>query len=87
MHNIREYRRLRDSGIATKPKLGAGGADYLNIDNSKRDKEREAAASSPKKKQYKAPSFRFERVFEVSALACGKVFSTQGSCHHSRKAS
>jgi len=59
----------------------------LNIDNSKRDNGGEAAVSSPKKKQYKAPSFRFERVFEVSALACGKVFASQGSCHHSRKAS
>ncbi len=39
------------------------------------------------KKPYKAPSFRFEPVFEVAALACGKVFSTQGGCHHSRKAS
>jgi hypothetical protein len=59
----------------------------LNIGNSTRDKAREAAASPAKKKPYKAPSFRFEPVFEVSALACGKVFSTQASCSHSRKAS
>jgi hypothetical protein len=59
----------------------------LNIDNSKRDKEREAVASTAKKKPYKAPSFRFEPVFEVSALACGKVFASQGGCAHSRKAS
>ena len=39
------------------------------------------------KKPYKTPSFRFEPVFEVAALACGKVFSTQGSCRASRKAS
>jgi hypothetical protein len=39
------------------------------------------------KKPYKAPSFRFEPVFEVSALACGKVFSTFDNCKHSRKAS
>jgi hypothetical protein len=39
------------------------------------------------KKPYKAPSFRFEPVFEVAALACGKVFATQGGCRFSRKAS
>jgi hypothetical protein len=39
------------------------------------------------KKQYTAPSFEFETVFEVSALSCGKVFSNEGGCHFSRKAS
>jgi hypothetical protein len=39
------------------------------------------------KKPYKAPSFRFEPVFEVAALACGKVFSTTTTCRFSRKAS
>jgi hypothetical protein len=58
----------------------------LNIDNSTRDKVREAA-TSPTKKPYKAPSFRFEPVFEVSALSCGKIFASQGSCAASRKAS
>jgi hypothetical protein len=57
----------------------------LNIDNSTRDKAREAAAST--KKPYKAPSFRFEPIFEVAALACGKVFSSEGGCRFSRKAS
>jgi len=57
----------------------------LNIDNSTRDKARKAEAST--KKPYKAPSFRFEPVFEVAALACGKVFHTQGGCRFSRKAS
>ncbi len=39
------------------------------------------------KKPYKAPSLRFEPVIEVAALACGKVFATQGGCRFSRKAS
>lgn len=39
------------------------------------------------KKPYKTPSFRFEPVFEVSALACGKVFSTQDTCRSSSKVS
>lgn len=39
------------------------------------------------KQPYQAPDFRYERVFEVSALSCGKVSATQGSCHANRKAS
>ena len=39
------------------------------------------------KKAYEAPDFRHERVFEVSALSCGKVNATQGSCRANRKAS
>jgi hypothetical protein len=39
------------------------------------------------KKPYEAPDFRYERVFEVSALSCGKVNATQGSCRANRKAS
>jgi hypothetical protein len=37
------------------------------------------------KKVYQSPSFRFERVFEVSALSCGKVQNTQAGCHQNRK--
>ena len=47
----------------------------------------EETDGKPEKKPYKEPSFRSESVFEVSALACGKVSGTQGSCLHSRKAS
>jgi hypothetical protein len=39
------------------------------------------------KKPYAAPAFRCERVFEVSALSCGKVEATQGACRANRKAS
>ncbi len=39
------------------------------------------------KKPYQTPAFRFERVFEVSALSCGKRNSTQASCVHNRKVS
>ena len=44
-------------------------------------------AASTEKKSYKAPSFRFESVFEVSALACGKINATEGSCLSNRKVS
>jgi hypothetical protein len=34
------------------------------------------------KKPYQKPEFRFERVFETTALACGKFPGGQGQCHH-----
>jgi len=39
------------------------------------------------KKTYNKPAFRFETVFETQALSCGKIHSTQGPCHSSRKTS
>jgi hypothetical protein len=59
----------------------------VNIDKSIMDTARHTADAPTKKKPYKSPSFRFESVFEVSALSCGKRFATEGSCVHSRKAS
>jgi hypothetical protein len=47
----------------------------------------EPSKATPRKKKYEAPSFRFERVFEVTALTCGKVGVTQRSCHNNRKVS
>ena len=32
------------------------------------------------KRAYVKPAFRFERVFETKALACGKISSTQAQC-------
>jgi hypothetical protein len=60
------------------------GGTNLGTDKNT-EKAREVAAVT--KKPYKAPSFRLEKVFEVSALACGKVFSSEGLCRFSRKAS
>jgi hypothetical protein len=48
----------------------------------------EPKAEEPKKKRpYVKPSFQHERVFETSALACGKVGVTQETCRNNRKAS
>ncbi len=44
-------------------------------------------AHRPAKKPYCKPAFRFERVFETRALACGKVVATQQQCIHNRKSS
>jgi len=44
--------------------------------------------STPATKQpYEKPSFRYEKVFVTTALACGKVSTTQSSCFHSLSAS
>ncbi len=39
------------------------------------------------KKPYQKPEFRYERVFETMALACGKIHNTQASCRGNRKSS
>jgi hypothetical protein len=39
------------------------------------------------KKPYLKPAFRFERVFETQALACGKAVVTQKHCAFNRKTS
>jgi hypothetical protein len=52
---------------------------HLNNDNASEDKAREVADATAKK-PYKVPSFRFESVFEVSALSCGKVAGTEMNC-------
>jgi len=50
--------------------------------------ERQKLAQTPKKKApYQKPAFRYESVFETSALRCGKVQSTQSQCRSNRKSS
>jgi len=39
------------------------------------------------KKPYQKPAFRYERVFETLALACGKVGSNVPICQSVRKSS
>lgn len=39
------------------------------------------------KKPYKAPSFKFQTAFEVSALSCGKIAGTSSACNSNKKAS
>jgi hypothetical protein len=43
--------------------------------------------SASPRKPYGKPQFRFERVFETMALACGKVSPTQKHCRFVRKSS
>jgi hypothetical protein len=39
------------------------------------------------KKPYTKPDYRVERVFETTALACGKIDVTQAQCRTNRKVS
>lgn len=39
------------------------------------------------RKPYEKPAFRFERVFETSALTCGKTDPLSDMCKHNRKVS
>jgi len=55
-------------------------------DTTKRDAPNDAREPALKK-PYKPPTFRFEHVFEVSALSCGKVNVTQANCANNRKLS
>lgn len=45
------------------------------------------AETSKPRKPYRKPEFRFERVFETMALACGKISGTQKHCRFIRKSS
>ena len=79
---------MRSQVNAISAKLTGGTVRYMkNVTNVTNGDSSGEPRESGVKKPYKAPSFRFEPVFEVAALACGKVFATQGGCRFSRKAS
>lgn len=54
-----------------------------NEQNSEHKKPTDAQRTG--KKPYQKPSFRYEKVFETMALACGKVNPTQFQCRFNRK--
>ena len=56
-------------------------------DSSIQKSDAAAGREQKAKKPYSTPAFRFERVFETTALACGKVSQTQQQCKFNRKAS
>lgn len=53
---------------------------------SKQQKNERPRDAAPKK-PYLKPSFEREQVFETRALNCGKMQTTQASCHQNRKTS
>jgi hypothetical protein len=54
------------------------------VNNSANDQANPVRAEQAKK-PYVKPGFRHEKVFETMALSCGKVQTTQGSCHSNKK--
>jgi len=56
-------------------------------DAERGDDQEPAGDPKPARKPYHKPEFRFERVFETTALACGKINATQKHCHFNRKTS
>jgi hypothetical protein len=73
---------MRREGFAIGVAIALGAK--LRMENSELEKARQKVTA---KKPYRKPEVRFESVFEVSALACGKVHATQDLCHFNRKAS
>ena len=51
------------------------------------DSSSDQPRTQEKKKPYEKPSFRYEQVFVTTALSCGKISGTQGSCFGSSKSS
>jgi hypothetical protein len=59
----------------------------MNQKNQTSGKNESASAQKAGKKPYSKPEFRYERVFETLALACGKLHGHQGQCRFNRKRS
>ena len=57
------------------------------MDHSEAREDKQETARHPKRKPYKKPTFRFERVFETQALACGKIHSHGTACKLTPKSS
>jgi hypothetical protein len=50
------------------------------------ERDLQAGAETPApKKPYRKPGFLRERVFETTALSCGKIQTTEGQCKFNRK--
>ncbi len=59
----------------------------MRDDAAKVEDRRTTQNHAPARKPYCKPGFRWERVFETMALACGKVSPTQKHCRFIRKSS
>ncbi len=54
----------------------------MSTNNSSTEK---TAQTGTVKKPYKTPTLRFESVFEVTALSCGKLAGPSSSCNAASK--
>ena len=57
----------------------------MNQKNQPSAKHQSAPNQSADKKPYSKPEFRYERVFETLALACGKIQDVQQQCQFNKK--
>ena len=63
---------------------GAGIPDGIKLDRiflmDMKELSSDTLRTAVNKKPYEKPSFRHEKVFVTTALSCGKINVTQGSC-------
>lgn len=59
----------------------------MNDERAPRERSERPSGSGKEKKLYQKPAFRYERVFETQALACGKILSGVNACKFSLKTS
>jgi len=59
----------------------------MRDDAARVEDRRTTQKDAPARKPYSKPGFRWERVFETMALACGKVSPVQVQCRFNRKTS
>ena len=52
---------------------------------TKQDQTDKQSRPTRDRKPYLKPAFEREKVFETQALTCGKMQTTQASCHQNRK--
>jgi hypothetical protein len=67
-----------------------GPVDRLNLivrGECRLAEDKQPTQKKQAKKPYARPAFRFERVFETSALSCGKVGPIETQCRINRKTS
>jgi hypothetical protein len=84
-------RREIDAGGFTVTIREMGNSEMGNSNEQQKDVDKKPCHSKQQKhagkRPYHAPAFQFEKVFEVSALACGKVSPTEGICHNNLRVS
>ncbi len=56
-------------------------------DRTPDDRKERPSVAANSRKPYQKPGFRYERVFETAALACGKLVSVQSTCIVQQKTS
>ncbi len=60
--------------------MGPSGSPETRI-CMRQDEKPNAEEKKGPKKPYQKPEFRYERVFETMALACGKIGNLSANCH------